>query len=403
MKILKIKLKQHTPLIHFQHHEEGATLRATEVKPKLDKFILQKSGISTDTEKPAILNYKMEIECIGKREEYLIASFLNTKNKAQLEKYQIKYIANSPYFAQEKENREIFYQNTIRKWNEIPRKGILHEGAMIVILGKEETIELIIKHVQSFFISNNFGTRNNKGFGSFSVSRIEISTQDGFKEVPLRNNEQLLKECFLFCYKCKTRYTDFSSMFGQINLTYKSIKSGISHPKNKKSYLMSYFYNQNIRWEKKYFKQNIKEKKLLNENGRPYTLKSQYKPDLYNDNGDFRFARAVLGLPNQYEFILENPPQNNPKNKLIITVKGEEGIERFKSPLFFKVIDQYIYLAGNTVSDAILNKQFNFTVNIQESQYTDETISGLKSPETFNLQKFMEYAMKKDEQYQKIK
>ena len=44
MHTLKVTLKQHTPLIHFQHDQEGATLRASEVKPKLDKFILTKLG-----------------------------------------------------------------------------------------------------------------------------------------------------------------------------------------------------------------------------------------------------------------------------------------------------------------------------------------------------------------------
>ena len=41
---LTIPLKQHTPLIHFHHDQEGATLRASEVKPKLDKFILMRLG-----------------------------------------------------------------------------------------------------------------------------------------------------------------------------------------------------------------------------------------------------------------------------------------------------------------------------------------------------------------------
>ncbi|HEC99336.1 MAG TPA: hypothetical protein ENN18_03005 [Proteobacteria bacterium] len=36
---LIIKLKQHTPIIHFQHDQKGATLRATELKPKLDRYI----------------------------------------------------------------------------------------------------------------------------------------------------------------------------------------------------------------------------------------------------------------------------------------------------------------------------------------------------------------------------
>ena len=44
MHTLTVKLKQHTPLIHFQHSQQGATLRASEVKPKLDRFILAKLG-----------------------------------------------------------------------------------------------------------------------------------------------------------------------------------------------------------------------------------------------------------------------------------------------------------------------------------------------------------------------
>ena len=39
-----ITLKQHTPIIHFQHDQEGATLRATELKPKLDRFLIKKLG-----------------------------------------------------------------------------------------------------------------------------------------------------------------------------------------------------------------------------------------------------------------------------------------------------------------------------------------------------------------------
>ena len=37
-------LKAHSPLIHFQHGSDGATLRVTEVKPKLDRYIIYKKG-----------------------------------------------------------------------------------------------------------------------------------------------------------------------------------------------------------------------------------------------------------------------------------------------------------------------------------------------------------------------
>jgi len=39
---LTFKLKQNTPLIHFHHDQHGATLRATELKPKLDRFLNKK-------------------------------------------------------------------------------------------------------------------------------------------------------------------------------------------------------------------------------------------------------------------------------------------------------------------------------------------------------------------------
>ena len=41
---LNYTLKAQSPMIHFQAQQQGATLRATEVKPKLDKFIIQKLG-----------------------------------------------------------------------------------------------------------------------------------------------------------------------------------------------------------------------------------------------------------------------------------------------------------------------------------------------------------------------
>ena len=45
--VIHKRLKQVTPYLHFQHDvtiNPGAVLRATEVKPKLDRFILRKIG-----------------------------------------------------------------------------------------------------------------------------------------------------------------------------------------------------------------------------------------------------------------------------------------------------------------------------------------------------------------------
>lgn len=37
-------LRQQTPMIHFQYADRGAIIRASEFKPKLDKFLVKKKG-----------------------------------------------------------------------------------------------------------------------------------------------------------------------------------------------------------------------------------------------------------------------------------------------------------------------------------------------------------------------
>jgi hypothetical protein len=38
---LTFHLKQHSHLLHFQYQQAGACLRATELKPKLDRFLIE--------------------------------------------------------------------------------------------------------------------------------------------------------------------------------------------------------------------------------------------------------------------------------------------------------------------------------------------------------------------------
>lgn len=215
MKTLKVTLKQHTPLIHFQHDQYGATLRASEVKPKLDKFIIEKLGggdyenvknqvkntypqLFIPKEGVFALDYKLKIKAFGNRNEYLISSYIKKEGKETLDKYKILYIANSPYFAQENENKAVIKNRD--EWDKIPRKGILYDGAELVFLAKDEVadrsgkniIVVIYEYIQSFFVITNFGTRQDKGFGSFTVSNNGDSGIDS-----------ILKKEFSFCYKSK--------------------------------------------------------------------------------------------------------------------------------------------------------------------------------------------------------
>ena len=104
---LQLKLKQHTPLLHFQHDQEGATLRATEIKPKLDEFILLTKGRKAvhpeyfadadDADKNA-LDYKLRISA-EKSEEYVVASAIPRGVREDLDRARQKYLSDAPYFA----------------------------------------------------------------------------------------------------------------------------------------------------------------------------------------------------------------------------------------------------------------------------------------------------------------
>ncbi len=73
--IAEYHLEQQTPMIHFQSDEYGATLRASEVKPKLDRFLLTQLGgeekVRKDhpdwfiSDKHPALNYKLRFKAQG--------------------------------------------------------------------------------------------------------------------------------------------------------------------------------------------------------------------------------------------------------------------------------------------------------------------------------------------------
>ena len=253
-------LKQHTPMIHFQHNESGATLRASEVKPLLDKFILTKLGNGDiregrlyakknnwliDNEKNYALNYKLSISLQKKsRLEYLITSStfpLPTERPSNF-----FTIQNSPYFAQEKcvginTNSTIILKKSNsdprkkeaefkeKNWSQIDKKGLEWQDFTIKIFSlKGDLINKIQTYLPAFFICHNFGTRNNKGFGSFTVEYIN-------NQKNICNVEDTLKENFAFVYKKKIALScqstlDFIYIYNQIFSTikkdYQILKSG---------------------------------------------------------------------------------------------------------------------------------------------------------------------------------
>lgn len=353
MYIKTFKLKQHTPMIHFQSGEKGATLRASEVKPKLDKFLIkkfEKEGISFEqwqaNDKHQALDYGMRIIC-GK----VLKKGETTIIPPDREKWIIS------------ENIQL----TIRTVN-------------------KHLLKQIEENIKEFFILHNFGKRQSKGFGSFTCN---IDNVDEFEKFLKQSN----KVCFKSNSNLQNNIQKDDFFYRKISKQWSRLKSGKNHNGYEKSRVFQYLRENNLRWDKRFVKKKLK--KLIDEKKLPKDLKAQKKPidiDCKNrwediTHEEYRFGRAMLGLAEHYEFRAYGQYLYNVK------IKGD-GVERFKSPMTFKIFKNCIYIILETIPLSLFDKEFSFSVMKKKNRIRegkDIDIDGtLKTPSKneFSLEKF---------------
>jgi len=436
---LLFTLKQHTPIIHFQHEQEGATLRATEVKPKLDRFIMEKltgkiaheaaaefkrrallregedakpewkNWLVGNGQHPA-LDYKVRINPVTNLSYFLplpmsyksrtypdrdscLKSFVEDKRKLKIE-----LLMPTLYFGNA--DKINFKQQEIN-----PDKTFVGEmkfaiGSTEDIIGQirssqADLLKTIEKHLPDLFLTENFGTRQNKGFGSFSVLLINGKT-------PISSPLNIL-----FHYRTGSTYKQLSGLFQCIKDEYQQLKSGINKPYSK-SKLFQHFINDETPaqlWEKRFLKNFINSNKISSKNlffstkKAPIDIEDISYSD-YNDYPDkqpnnYGFVRALLGLAEQYEFsVFHSTGGIDFSDRYIAAVKhkpivGGEKIERFKSPLFFKVIGEYIYLKYDQTFTEILNEEFEFALKLKTGLTSSGTNPSIRVPSNFDIGKFL--------------
>jgi hypothetical protein len=379
---LEVTLKQHTPLIHFQHEQEGATLRASEVKPKLDRFILKeleklcpdifgqyKSLITTipndskNTSSPYMLSIRLKD---GRAvDKYVTGSYIpkNKANDYQRQGYRI--LDKTPYFADNKPIREGLTGEDNYKLGIMPRKN--NSLDLVFRFWNPDWKEFLQKIIPLFFAITNFGTRQNKGFGCF---------------YPVNGNEtELERGLSLFSgdalYRSSQQFDNIEGVFKEIDAIYKKIKSG---NRQTKSELRKYFNNMRpmIEWEKPYIQEKIAEI-------------SQQRLRISSKITNRQFVRALLGLPEIYEY-------KNGNIKVSVShkcEKEENTIERYASPVSFKVFDGYIYMFVSQRKSEITGQPFEFKIE-------KTAFSPLTTPKVFKIIDFVNYAMKNQKQWIKI-
>lgn len=353
MKTLKVILKQHTPLIHFQHDQEGATLRASEIKPLLDKFILTELG-----------DGKYNIGCDKAKDK---GWFIGYNNKTSLP-YQLSIKADT-------ENIKMPMEPKIKEGKQDTDKygNLLYTTRFPLILsnmgGKKETelvnfsfakeitlkfksntnddiLSLIEKNIDAFFYLHNFGNRASKGFGSFTVSKINnINKNITEKYFPI--DSTFLLEFEQSSLIPNLRY--FKVLFGVIDYFWKRLKPGINYGKDNDKYKKSHLYTYiNKETSKTWEKRTIKTK---------FNLGDRHIETTPNLNTP-AFARALLGMPDKFEY---------KRGTVNIT---HPDIERIMSPIYFKPICDkknvtvYILIKDEHMQSLVHNnKEFTFKCN----------------------------------------
>lgn len=362
---LEIELDAQSPMIHFQSRQPGATIRATEVKPKLDRFILrrlqEKTGksvreLKSDSEYGCIftdkdheaLNYRMQLDAAGK--PYSIV----TVGDPRTHEY------------------DIFYGNTAEmKRSDKELKGIFSNPKLTIMCFNAKLRSLIEQYIEAFFLVTNFGTMQGKGFGSFVPAGIsaaggKIDTNMQKKIVGYLKEETGSARCYCMRFdrvpeaaEAKNDYCN--KMFSEIKSFYSIMKSGQNFQGYSRSYIYQYMHgkdnrgnagNVSIDNEKAWMKQTHIAPALA---GRPG---NETKADQKDKNP--RYVRSLLGTAGAVTYLKD---LNDKKRKTTIQIEDQskDKLERVPSPIFFKIVGNIVFITAREVPDEIYDREFEFS------------------------------------------
>ncbi len=386
------KVYQETPMIHFESKLQGATIRGTELRPKIEEFV-RKYG------KQILSEYSTDIPVLFKDRdettpsEYKIRVISENQDSLNINK-KLSFMGNMGIKDEEK------------KYKAVLAKGCIQVD---VFSFNKKIVEILKKVIPYVFLVENFGMSQSKGFGSFTAKEM-CDNLDGSMSGPTHvvEPEKLMQELSCAIYRVdanKVKVDKYDKIKGPFELNqiikthYKQLKAGINvsykEPKRyEKSELVSYVYKQGIRWEKARIKHYMKKNMPREFSNLKVEEKNKKEVEsLFTSEDKYKYMRAMLGLADNFEFrtinkkdikvmVTDATKDNNPA----------EQIERFPSPLRYKVHGKKIYIFCEEIPSVMFDKAFKFTFkNKQQHSFVINT----PTKEEFNLIEFMEFAKEK--------
>jgi hypothetical protein len=428
---IEVNLKQYTPLLHFQGKQEGACLRASEVKPKLDRFVLdyleghhieipsswQLHASDEDNNQSVALRYKMRFCVKGEPTEtsYKYKRRYDRTRNGQRSEYPL----HSLYFgAMGEENFDQNGESRIKgvyydtKETPVIMTILCLERETILINGTEKSLTDLLKNlIPPFFALHCFGTRSNKGFGSFAVAEIngnhcptiEPETLVNFipsgipalyyGEYCLDDDEILYHENYLNDIQAIS-----ALMKGGINYTHGRKNDFLYY----KGAIFQYFMElqSNVHSEKAIIKRDV-----LPCDEEDQVVRRQFqKADLSDtDEDQFLYMRGVLGLTQEFEYKIDENRETRRKNNqhsfregtVVVTGKKIDGksqkplITRFQNPVQFKPYENYLLLIPQKIPPTLLGESFVFSYRKKIGRNIIHRECEISIPSEFNLDDFL--------------
>ncbi|MCG8576532.1 MAG: hypothetical protein MI810_16760, partial [Flavobacteriales bacterium] len=216
---LTFRLKQHTPMIHFQADQHGATLRASELKPKLDRFIIDQIGL---TKTVVVKGENKEIQ----RDEF--KDWFISEQHLALD-YQVKIKATNI-------KKNVIHNGSDKVPNFFANIGDNYKDVYLtkadqifveIIVMNQSLKEKIDSYFGQFLLGTNFGMRQSKGFGSYSLENHPFESTDFDLSFDI-DTSQIPSNLWRRRNGLFEDWHHELQLFGAIEIFYKSLRSGIN-------------------------------------------------------------------------------------------------------------------------------------------------------------------------------
>ncbi|HAY19970.1 MAG TPA: hypothetical protein DCY17_04090 [Clostridiales bacterium] len=372
------RLVQHTPLIHFQHSEPHACLCATEVKPKLDRFLieqLEKDNRFGDG------RWKKWFVGDGSQQSFDYMMRI-TPNSEQVERTHsieraIARAEHRPPNANFHEIHKNYFgnmasgnniQDTIR---ETFKESLLYKDGLTLTIRCfiPELLTFIDEHIRGFFMMHNFGTRQRKGFGSFTV---DISTEPNAPK-----GFDLVGKYCPNAYYCKLDgNVNTDALLDAVWVISAFLRSGFNRGEGNyvRGFVFRYFQREKnpLANDKAFVKQNVLHN-VYNE-----ATRGEHRR-FYGNNVRYRYVRGLLGT-NENSRFCRDPRGGTREDRTVhnIYIHSAEGVERFPSPLLFKPIGKFVFILPQKMPDEIFGSEFYILTKKQEDCYAGKATSEQK-------------------------